>query len=71
MFVLEGGIFNGIIHSFKQFFKKSSQKQRYAAEFIDDDDDDEEKEFSFSFTLPLLISGTFLFIVSLFFSYFV
>ncbi|WP_169823902.1 DUF3899 domain-containing protein [Bacillus marinisedimentorum] len=71
MLILEGGMFNGIMKSFKSFRNKSSKANRYAAEFDDYDNDEENPAYSFRLTMPFLISGTVLFVLTIIVSYFV
>lgn len=67
-FVLEGGMFNAIITSFKQFFKRMSKTR----EWIDSqtfEDHDDPVSFSFGMTKPLLLAGGLLFIITFIWSF--
>ena len=56
LFVVQGGLFNGIAYSFKRFFARVSKNGAYAYEL------DGNLEFTqaptYSFTYPLLLAGT-------------
>ena len=56
LFVVQGGLFNGIAYSYKRFFTRVSKNGAYAYEL------DGDLEFvqapSYSFTSPLLLAGT-------------
>lgn len=62
LWVLQGGMFDGFISSFKRFFERTNKAGMYAAEL------DRGKEFRgsyrFGLTYPLLLSGGVLFLIS-------
>ncbi len=63
LFVLQGGMFNGIIFGFKRFFHRMSKVGEYTREF--DPQSDLVEPFHFSATVPLLFSGGILFLLTL------
>ena len=63
LFVLQGGVLNGMLYSFKRFFNRTTKVGEYTKRF------DSSKElvdpFHFSLTVPLLLSGGVLFALTL------
>ncbi|WP_182917101.1 DUF3899 domain-containing protein [Bacillus sp. PK3_68] len=68
LFVLEGGFFNSIGHSFK-LFRKSTKEGKYIAEFDDLDHtnslyEEHSKKRSYQWTYPLLTGGGWIVLVT-------
>jgi hypothetical protein len=66
LFVIQGGLFTAINYSFKKVFKRITRKGKYIAELEGDNTNDNEfKRLHFSYMPSLIISGLFLFIVTM------
>ncbi|MGE5703946.1 MAG: DUF3899 domain-containing protein [Clostridia bacterium] len=64
-FVLEGGMFNGIIYSLKLFYYRTSKLGEYVEEQEKESDVGFVAPFRFRFTRPLLIVGGSVFLMTL------
>jgi uncharacterized integral membrane protein len=66
LFVIQGGLFTAINYSFKRVYKRISRKGKYLAELEGDHTNDEEiKRLHFSYMPSIIISGIFLFVVTM------
>lgn len=66
LFVVQGGLFNGIAYSFKRFFSRVSKNGAYAYEL--DGDMGFVESPMYSLTYPLLFTSLFCNLISIFFS---
>ncbi|WP_342590342.1 DUF3899 domain-containing protein [Cytobacillus eiseniae] len=65
--VLKGGLFDGILYSFKQFYKRTSKLEEYVTEQTERIHDPTHKTgLKDLYVYPLIISGAMLFIFTLF-----
>lgn len=64
LFVVGGGFFYGIAYSFRRFFKKTSKSWQMLDE-IEKDEEFRPTTHSFSMTVPFLVVGGVLFLVTL------
>jgi hypothetical protein len=64
-FLLQGGMFNGIIFGFNRFMKKMNKTEQYAAEIYEEDQDKLLEPYHFSFIPAFFISGSILFVLSM------
>lgn len=66
MFVLKGGIFDGILYSFRRFYKNTSKLEEYVSKQSESIGFPTKNEsFKYTLTYPLLFSGGILFIITL------
>ncbi|WP_042353769.1 DUF3899 domain-containing protein [Bacillus rubiinfantis] len=66
LLVLKGGMFNGILFSFRQFYKRTSKLEEYVGQQTKTINKTVKKDgLTFSLTAPLLYSGVIIFIASL------
>lgn len=68
LWVLQGGMFDGFIYSFKRFFERTNKAGMYAAEI--DRGNEFKGSYRFGITYPLLLSGGFLFLAAYAVSFF-
>lgn len=73
LFIIEGGVFYGIIYSFRRFLKKTAQAEKIEDGFEDNEQNLEynPKKYNFPYTYPFLVVGIVLFFLSLCTSYFI
>ncbi|OZM58255.1 hypothetical protein CIB95_01400 [Lottiidibacillus patelloidae] len=70
LFVIQGGLFTAINYSFKRVYKSITRKGKYLAELEGENTNDNEiKRLSFTYMPAMIISGIFLFIVTMFLAY--
>lgn len=66
LFVLKGGMFDGIIYSFSRFYKKTSKLEEYVSQQTEGlRNPIIKKNSKRSFTYPLLLSGSVLFLYTI------
>ncbi|MEH7391036.1 DUF3899 domain-containing protein [Bacillus sp. JJ1474] len=67
--VLKGGMFDGIIYSFRRFYRRTSKLENYISEQTGELQNPPKNSLSGLSVHPILISGTALFLFSLFAAY--
>lgn len=67
--VLKGGMFDGIIYSFRRFYRRTSKLENYITEQTGELQNTPKNSLSGLSVHPILISGTVLFLFSLFAAY--
>jgi hypothetical protein len=70
LFVIQGGLFTAINYSFKRVYKSITRKGKYLKELEGDNTNDNDiKRLYFSYMPAMIISGIFLFIVTMFLAF--
>jgi hypothetical protein len=69
MIVIQGGFFNGIVRSFRLFFRKTNRIEQILEDIEGVKEDLDPDRLTFRLTLPILISGTILLLFSIFLSW--
>lgn len=70
LFVIQSGVFNGIIYSYLRFYKKTSKVGKYLVD-LEGESENLIEPFDFSLSKPLLLAGGLLFFLSLVGSFFI
>lgn len=71
MLVIQGGFFNGIIRSFRLFFRKTNPNRQVLEEVEGKREETIPYQLTFTLTFPLLYSGTLLLLFSIIFSWYI